>query len=324
MDIRACLGNESRPGRSGRVQRRGRFVRGAFGYILAALFAAAFAFILSSRDDLQKKPAHLSPGQLSPAGLDDRAEVRLAAESGIRSGAKSPDAVRFRGEQVYPQAMAGQIAVCGQTDVSGGPGRTFVPFVVLVAANGGPNGGEDPAPRYRVTETHVAGAVADADRTYIETVARCYDGGGPQAMVHGTIASVPPLPEHPDAAWRGVPPSVSPALSGPPPQQADVASTVTPRAPARGASLAPDLLTGAPPGAFHGADVLAGGPEADVSRTVIMRQNGNIRAAPQGNTLRVAPRGTSFRVFAEAPGGWLEVGDTAPFGWVHSSMVDRH
>jgi len=29
-----------------------------------------------------------------------------------------------------------------------------------------------------------------------------------------------------------------------------------------------------------------------------------------------------LRVFAEAPGGWLEVGDTAPFGWVHGSMVE--
>jgi hypothetical protein len=318
MDIRARLDNESWLGRSGPAQQRGRIVRGAFGYILAAFFAAAFAFVLLAGHDAPK-PVQSSPGQLPSAGRDDRAEVRLVAESGIRSGAKSPDAVRFRGEQVYPQAMAGQIAVCGQADLSAGPGRTFVPFVVLVAVSGG----EDPALRYRVTETHVAGAVADADRTYIETVARCYDGGGPQAMLHGSIASVPPLPEHPDAAWRGAP---SPALSVPPQQQAaavPVPSVVTPRAPARVAPLAPDVLTGGPPGAYRAADLLAGGPAADGSRTVIMRQNGNIRAAPQGDTLRVAPRGASFRVFAEAPGGWLEVGDTAPFGWVHSSMVEQ-
>jgi hypothetical protein len=251
---------------------------------------------------------------LPPAALNDRADARLAAESGIRSGAKNPDAVRFRGEQIYPQAVAGQIAVCGQTDVSG---RSFVPFVVLVAPGDG-----YPAPRYRVTETHIAGGVADVDRTYIETVARCYDGGGPQAMLHGSIASVPPLPEHP---WRGEPPPVSPAPSGPSQQQAVVVQTpsaVTLRAPARVTPLAPDVLTGGPPGAYRAADLLAGGPAADVSRTVIMRQNGNIRAVPQGDTVRIAPRGTSLRVFAEAPGGWLEVGDTVPFGWVHGSMVE--
>jgi len=315
VDIRAHLGNESLAGRSGPALRRGRIVRGAFGYILAAGFAAVIAFMLLAGHDAQR-PVQSSPGQLSPAALDGRADVRLAAESGIRSGAKNPDAVRFRGEQVYPQAVAGQIAVCGQTDMAGGPGRSFVPFVVLVAVSGG----EDPALRYRVTETHVAGAVADVDRTYIETVARCYDGGGPQAMLHGSIASIPPLPEHPDAAARGVPPPVSP-----PQQQASAAqmpSIVTPRAPARVARLAPDLLTGAPPGAYRTADLLAGASAGDVSRTVIMRQNGNIRATPQGDTLRIAPRGASLRVFAEAPGGWLEVGDTAPFGWVHGSMVE--
>nr|WP_294523813.1 hypothetical protein [uncultured Rhodopila sp.] len=269
-------------------------MRGAFGYILAAGFAAVIAFMLVAGHDA-KKPVRSSPGQSPPAALDDRADVRLVAESGIRSSAKNPDAVRFRGEQVYPQAVAGQIAVCGQTDMSGGPGRTFVPFVVLVAFSGD----ADPALRYRVTETHVARAVVDVDRTYIETVARCYNGGGPQAMLHGSIASVPPLPEHPDAATRGVPPVVSP-----PPQQAAAVQmplTVTPRPP---------------------ADLLAGGSAAEVSRTVIMRRNGNIRAAPQGDTLRVAPRGASLRVFAEAPGGWLEVGDTTPFGWVHGSMVE--
>ncbi len=290
-------------------------MRGAFGYILAAGFAAALAFMLFAGHDAQK-PAQSSPARLSPAASDDRAEVRLVAESGIRSGAKNPDAVRFRGEQVYPQAVAGQIAVCGQTDMSGGPGRSFVPFVVLVAVTAD----EDPALRYRATETHVAGAMVDVDRTYIETVARCYDGGGPQAMLHGSIASVPPLPENPDAASRGVPVPVSPPQ--PQPAAIQMPMTVKPRGAARAVPLAPDVLTGAPPGAYRAADVLAGGPAPEISRTVIMRQNGNIRAAPHGDTLRIAPKGASLRVFAEAPGGWLEVGDTAPFGWVHGSMVE--
>ncbi len=55
-----------------------------------------------------------------PAVYDDRTGLRLTAEAGIRLAARDPDAVRFRGEQVYPQAVAGQVAVCGQTNVFGG------------------------------------------------------------------------------------------------------------------------------------------------------------------------------------------------------------
>ncbi|MFL5281649.1 MAG: hypothetical protein ACJ8AW_11820 [Rhodopila sp.] len=60
-----------------------------------------------------------------------------------------------------------------------------------------------------------------------------------------------------------------------------------------------------------------------VSSRVVMRQPGNIRIAPQGAILRVEPRGKELRVFGEAPGGWLQIGDTEANGWVHSSMVLR-
>jgi hypothetical protein len=59
------------------------------------------------------------------------------------------------------------------------------------------------------------------------------------------------------------------------------------------------------------------------SGTVVMRQNGNIRIAPQGETIRVEPQGKELQVFGEAPGGWLQIGDTKPNGWVHSSLVQR-
>jgi len=54
-----------------------------------------------------------------------------------------------------------------------------------------------------------------------------------------------------------------------------------------------------------------------------MRQNGNIRMAPQGETIRVEPQGKELRVFRKAPGGWLQIGDTEAKGWVHSSLVQR-
>jgi hypothetical protein len=58
--------------------------------------------------------------------------------------------------------------------------------------------------------------------------------------------------------------------------------------------------------------------------SVTMRQNANLHADPQGPSVRVVPQGTALHVFAQAPGGWVQVGDTAPLGWVHESMLDRH
>jgi hypothetical protein len=55
-----------------------------------------------------------------------------------------------------------------------------------------------------------------------------------------------------------------------------------------------------------------------------MRQNGNLHADPHGPTVRVVAQGTPMHVFAQAPGGWYQVGDSAPWGWVHESMLDLH
>ena len=62
---------------------------------------------------------------------------------------------------------------------------------------------------------------------------------------------------------------------------------------------------------------------AATSGEVTLRQAANIHATPGGATVRTAPAGVPLHVFATAPGGWRQVGDTAPFGWVHESMVAR-
>jgi hypothetical protein len=51
----------------------------------------------------------------------------------------------------------------------------------------------------------------------------------------------------------------------------------------------------------------------------------NIRSMPGGGgaVVRVVPRASVLRVFAEAPGGWLQVGEDQPFGWVHGSVLER-
>ncbi|MFC7540986.1 SH3 domain-containing protein [Siccirubricoccus deserti] len=50
----------------------------------------------------------------------------------------------------------------------------------------------------------------------------------------------------------------------------------------------------------------------------------NIRSQPGGGgaVVRIVPRASTLRVFSEAPGGWLQVGEDQPFGWVHGSMLD--
>ena len=49
----------------------------------------------------------------------------------------------------------------------------------------------------------------------------------------------------------------------------------------------------------------------------------NIRVDARGReVLRILPRGQSLRLLDRAPGGWVQVGDPQPIGWVHSSLLD--
>ena len=57
--------------------------------------------------------------------------------------------------------------------------------------------------------------------------------------------------------------------------------------------------------------------------TATVRQSANVHASPGGPNIRTVTQGASLHVFATAPGGWYQVGDTAPFGWVHESMLNR-
>jgi len=55
------------------------------------------------------------------------------------------------------------------------------------------------------------------------------------------------------------------------------------------------------------------------------RSRANIRQAPnlEAPVLRVLAPGTPLNVFAEADGGWLQVGEQQPFGWMHETVLDR-
>ena len=132
-------------------------------------------------------------------------------------------------------------------------------------------------------DTHVGSTTAEATRVYSALVADCWDRGGPASE---RPLSLPPLPDN-------IPDPHLPPVS-------DQAAA----APARPATLS---APGQTP---------AGG-------TVTVRQSANVHASPGGPSVRTVQQGASLRVFSTATGGWYQVGDTAPFGWVHESMLNH-
>jgi len=248
----------------------------------------ATAVLLAGCDKEQCEPAPQA------AKLPDQtADIRKAAESSVRVSAKNPNSVQFRGVQVWPQAAKNQFAVCGQANVFGPSSNTYALFVVVVTPD---DIGLDPSHAFK-TDARVGSTVTEATKAYIDTLARCYERGGPQKIMGENAAPVlPPIPS-----------DMKEILAGPPPAE-----------PAARVSAAPAVQL--QPLARAQAAVSMSLP---ASGTAVMRQNGNIRTAPQGETIRVEPQGRELRVFGEAPGGWLQIGDTEANGWVHSSLVQR-
>lgn len=79
----------------------------------------------------------------------------------------------------------------------------------------------------------------------------------------------------------------------------------------------------APPSAWPQPVVAAAAGVPDARERVVTRRGANVREAPNGgaNIVRAAPSGTVLSVFARN-GGWVQVGDDSPGGWIHSSLLD--
>jgi hypothetical protein len=157
-------------------------------------------------------------------------------------------------------------------------------FVPFVSIVSLPDSQATGVPQYKI-EQYIGTTTSEASRVYLAIVNYCYDKGGPAAA--GPLRSVMAMAPLPDS----LPDPTARAMAPPPPAQS-----------------APKVATDSMP----------------ASGTVIMRQNGNLHADPHGPTTRVVPQGTSLHVFAQALGGWYQVGDTAPWGWVHESVLERH
>lgn len=232
--------------------------------------------------------------------------VQKAAEQAIRSGVamSAQMQMQFRGVQVYPQAMPQRTAVCGQVNPFLDDPSIFVPFVSLVTTQASQ---DDRAPRYQF-EQHVATSTSEASRVYLAIVAYCYDNGGPVPGPYHSVMSMPPLPDTisnpssrrkpPERSGTSPPAGSQPPASAPRPQAPRSAESMT-------SSSGPAL------------------PRASASGSVYMRRNGNLHSRPHGPAIRVVPQGTVMRSFSQAPGGWIQVGDTNPQGWVHESLLER-
>jgi hypothetical protein len=254
---------------------------------LAKGMIAAALLAAAGCDDSPKQQA---AGQV-PVLTGRALAAREAAEERLRARLRIEGAMVQRGVQVHRQALAETLAVCGQVNASGRTDEPFIPYVAVVVFEG------DRAAR---ADLLLGASNQEATRVYIELLDRCYDGGGPQSA----RATPRPLPPLPDGMPRQAPPS-APATPGavlPPGTVLPPSAALPPEAPPRPA-----------------------GQPASGSVTTTARHPVNVRAGPGGSAevVRIVPRASTLSVFAEAPGGWLQVGEGEPWGWLHSSMLER-
>ena len=226
---------------------------------------------LAACDD-PPKPAEAAATQAATL-----AEARRAAEDQVRSRLRMVGDLRLRAVQVYRQQVPDTLAVCGQTNPGGGANDPFIPWVATVTLKDG-----------KAVRTDLVLGVSnmEATRVYIESVDRCFDGGGPRKPRPGR-----PRPAAAAGRWRPLGRPAAPAPAAP------SAAAATPPTTAR--------------------------PTGTVTTTAAHPVN--IRSSPAGGgaVVRIVPRASSLRVFAEAPGGWRQVGEDQPFGSVHESMLER-
>lgn len=236
------------------------------------------------------RPGVPRPQAQAPAVERRAVEARLATEERLRARLRIDGALMLRAVQIYRQAMSDTLAVCGQVNPNGRSEEAFIPFVVVVGFE------EERVARGEVV---VGASSAEAGRVYLESLDKCFDGGGPATP----RAAARPLAPIPTEIPRAAPPLINDA----------------------------PVVSGAPGGlqqavAVQASPVIAASVRsASGGVTTTARHPVNIRSSPSGGgaVVRVAPRNSTLQLFGEAPGGWLQVGEGEPWGWLHASMVDQ-
>ncbi len=243
---------------------------------------------LAACDDPPKAP---SRAEAPPTGL---AAARQAAEEQVRARLRMTGELQLRAVQVHRQQLPDSLAVCGQVNPTGAATDPFIPRVAVVTLKEG-----QPAR----TDLTLGASNAEATRVFIEMLDRCFEGGGPATTRPQAPRALPPLPLEAGLARPAAPaPAAAPTSPGPAP-----------------VPTAPPPAAASPPG--PAAPLMGGGRIV----TTTPAHPVNIRAQPGGGgpVVRIIPRTSQLWGFGEAPGGWLEVGEEQPFGWVHGSMLER-
>lgn len=216
------------------------------------------------------------------------AEARRAAEEQVRARLRIVGDMRLRAVQVYRQQVPDTFAVCGQINPAGATNGPFTPWVAVVTVRAG---------KAARTDLSLGDSNTEASRVYIESVDHCFEGGGQETADPQESRALPPLPS--DAALAQQTTS-APVASTPPVPNPAAAPQPPPTPPLPRAT------------AMRSVTTTAAHPV-------------NIRSHPRGGgaVVRIVPRASVLRVFGEAPGGWFQVGEDQPFGWVHGSMLKR-
>ncbi|GGC65597.1 hypothetical protein GCM10011504_49510 [Siccirubricoccus deserti] len=211
--------------------------------------------------------------------------ARQAAEAQVRARLRMVGEMQMRALQAWRQQVPNTVAVCGQVNPTGKTNDPFIPWVAVVTLK------EERAER---TDLVIGMSNSEASRVIVEMLDRCFEGGGPPRG-RPQARALPPLPL--DSA-------LAPKPEAPP---------ITTPAPGVASSPMPAPPASPPPAAAAGRMVIT-----TAAHPV------NIRSQPGGGgaVVRIVPRASTLRVFSEAPGGWLQVGEDQPFGWVHGSMLD--
>ena len=225
------------------------------------------------------------PPKSTPEPGSVLASARQAAEAQVRDRLRMVGEMQMRAVQVWQQQMSNTIAVCGQINPTGEANDPFIPFVAVVALNEG---------RVERTDLVIGMSNSEAGRVFVEMLDRCFEGGGPPTG-RPQARALPPLPLDVSRVQQ----RAALPLNTPAPAAAGSPMPISPGPASLTMAAAPVVTTKA----AHPV---------------------NIRNQPSGGAVvRIVPRASTLRVFGEAPGGWLQVGEDQPFGWVHGSMLER-
>lgn len=224
-----------------------------------------------------------TPGTTPPSAVTPREATpeEAAVRQALAARLRSPDALRLEDVRVWRFGPPDERAVCGTMRSPEIAGGS-ARFVVRVLM-----------PRQ--------GDAASGSRQ-------------PVTVVEDAPGLVRAAPEASRRFCREPPAEPVPAAASAAPSAADGTGGPLPGAvgPAAGSG------TGSAAGlATSGGQAPAAGPR----ERVVTQGPANLRAYPGGEVLGTVARGRTLQVFDRAPGGWAQVGETAPEGWIHSSLL---